>query len=253
MDEQQLQITDRHPQSSLTNALTDDQRQALADWRKMRSVCKDREDCLFGNHPTLLEMNESCKGSGLAAISKCLDMMNIYTNKVKLDTLQIIELSQNIFDKFFYLKETEVMLFFTDHFKSSNSDEFYGALEPKTITTMLTKWVRVTRANAICRHDELLDQQRKEEEKPYLLTWEEFCNQNGNKSSDSPIGRILYGFGKNLVPKDTQESIAESAQSLIENRWGYDDDAMMNARRAFVCRYGYTPEDYLRKEGKYVR
>ena len=218
----------------------------------MRSACKDREDCLFGNHPTLLEMNKSCKGSGLAAISKCLDMMNVYTNKVKLNTLQIIELSQTIFDKFFYLKETEVMLFFTDYFKYSSSGEFFGALEPNTISAMLTKWVRVTRGAAIERHDKLLSHQRKEEEKPYLLTWEEFCRQNGNNSSDSPIGRILSGFGKNKAPKDTQESITESAQALINNKWGYNNDAMISARRSFVFRYGYTPEDYLRKEGKYA-
>lgn len=252
MDEQQLQITDRQPQSSSANQLTDDEKQILADWGKMRSVCKDREDCLFGNHPTLLEMNKSCKGSGLAAISKCLDMMNVYTNKVKLDTLQIIELSQTIFDKFFYLKETEIMLFFTDYFRYSNSEEFYGAIEPKTITTMLTKWVRVKRGIAITLHDQYLRQQKKEEEKALLMTWEEYSHYKECCSSETPLDRFFSGFGKSKVPEDTKESITESAQALRENKWGYDDNAMMNARRSFVRRYGYTPEDYLRKEGKYV-
>ena len=62
----------------------------------------------------------------------------------------------------------------------------------------------------------------------------------------------MSGFGKNKAPKDTQESITESAQALINNKWGYNNDAMISARRSFVCRYGYTPEDYLRKEGKYA-
>lgn len=232
------------------NLLTDNEKQILGDWRKMLSVCSDRDDCLFGEHSTLQEMNNNCRGSGLAAISKLLDLMNVFTNKAKLDQLQNLTLSQTIYDKFFYLKETEVMLFFCDYYKYSSSDDFYGSLEPKTITMMLTKWVRVTRGAAIEQHDKLLDLQRKEEEKPYLLTWEEFCSKNGKDSSDSPISRILSGKCK--VPKDTKESIIESAQALIENKWGYDDDAIMNARRAFVCRYGYTPEDYLRKEGKYA-
>ena len=218
----------------------------------MRSVCKNREDCLFGNHPTLQEMNNNSKGSAVVLICNLLDLMNGYTNKGKLDRLQSINLSETICDKFFYLKETEVMLFFNDFFKYVSSDDFYGAIEPNTITTKLTKWVRMIRSAAIKRHDDILDMQRKEEEKPYHITWEEFCSQNGNNSSDSPIGRILSGFGKSKAPRDTQESITESAQALINNKWGYDDDTMTNARRSFACRYGYSPEDYLRKEGKYV-
>ena len=130
---------DRQQPYSLTNQLTDEEKQILSDWKKMRSVCKDREDCLFGNYPTLQEMNNNCRGSGLAAISKCLDLMNVYTNyRAKLNLMQTLMLSQTIFDKFFYLKETELMLFFSDFYKYMNSDEFYGSIEPKTITTMLT-------------------------------------------------------------------------------------------------------------------
>ena len=186
-------------------------------------------------------------------VSTYLELLNATTNyKVKLSRLQIKMLSQTIYDKFFYLKDTELMLFFSDYYKYSNSDEFFGALEPKTITTMLTRWVRVTRGRAIEQHDKLLSQQRKEEEKPFLVTWEEYVTQSKSISSENPLDRFFSGFGKNKAPKDTQESITESAQALVNNKWGYDDYAMMNARRSFVMRYGYTPEDYLRKEGKYV-
>ena len=107
------------------NLLTDNEKQILGDWRKMLSVCSDRDDCLFGEHSTLQEMNNNCRGSGLAAISKLLDLMNVFTNKAKLDQLQNLTLSQTIYDKFFYLKETEVMLFFCDYYKYSSSDDFY--------------------------------------------------------------------------------------------------------------------------------
>lgn len=232
--------------------LTDEERQIFSAWREMLSACSNRDDCLFGNHPTLQEMDNNCKGSGIAAISNLLELMNAYTNKAELDQKQRLTLSVTIFNKFFYLKETEVKLFFYDYYKYSNSDEFFGALEPKTITTMLTRWVRVTRGRAIEQHDKLLSQQRKEEEKPFLVTWEEYVTQSKSISSENPLDRFFSGFGKNKAPKDTQESITESAQALVNNKWGYDDYAMMNARRSFVMRYGYTPEDYLRKEGKYV-
>lgn len=178
--------------------------------------------------------------------------MNVYTNKVKLDTLQIIELSQTIFGKFFYLKETEIMLFFSDYYRAGNSNEFYGALEPNTIVTMLTKWVREKRGMAITDHDLLMKEMNKENEKPFLVTWEEFCRDNGNSSSEKPLDRLISGLDHRKVAKYTKESITESAQALIDNKWEYDDETMINARRSFMYRYGYTPEDYLRKEGKYV-
>ena len=252
MDEQKLQVTDRQQQSSSPNMLTDEDRQVFSAWRKMLSVCSNRDDCLFGNHPTLQEMDNTCKGSGIAAISQLLELMNAYTNKAELDQKQRLTLSVTIYDKFFYLKETEVMLFFCDYFKYSNSDEFYGALEPKTINTMLTRWVRVTRGKAIWEHENLLKEQKKESEKPFLMTWDEYRQKNENISVENPLDRFFSGFGRKKTVKDTKDTATESAQALIENKWGYDDDAMKNARRSFVCRYGYTPEDYLRKEGKYV-
>jgi len=241
------------PPNSSTNQqknLTDED--YVKFWNTMVSLCRNPEDCLFGNHPTLRELNlQTGVKAGQGVIATYLNMLNVATNyKLKLNEIQISMLSQMIYEKYFYLKETEVALFFYYFFKHPDSESFFGAIEMETVMAMLTKWVRRKRGAAIEQHDKLLDQQRKEDEKPYLLTWEEFCNKNGKDSSDSPISRILSGKCK--VPKDTKESITESAQALIENRWGYDDDAMMNARRAFVCRYGYTPEDYLRKEEKYV-
>lgn len=236
------------------------QHQSLTDedylriFSKMLTACRNREDCWFGDHLTLQELNHAngCK-AGQGVVATYLYMLNVATNhKIKLDDLQVRMLSEMIFSKFFYLKDTEIMLFFHDYFKYLSSDKFYGSIEFKTLMDMLTEWVREKRGTAICRHDELLAQQRKEEEKPYLMTWEEFCHQNGNNSSDNPKDRILSGFGKRKVPQDTKESITESALALIENKWGYDDDTMRDARRSFMYRYGYTPEDYLRKEGKYV-
>ena len=251
----QLQAKEQLPSTSSTSqqkSLSDDDYVRIQS--KMLSTCRNREDCHFGNYKTLKELNKE-KGLkvGQGMVATYLYLLNVATNyKVKLSDLQVKLLSETIYDSFFYLRETEVMLFFNDLIKYVSSDEFFGALEPNTISEKLTKWVRMTRSAAIKRHDDILDTQRKEEEKPYHITWEEFCSQNGNNSSDSPIGRILSGFGKSKAPRDTQESITESAQALINNKWGYDDDTMMNARRSFACRYGYSPEDYLRKEEKYV-
>lgn len=226
----------------------------LQIFNNMMNTCEDREDCWFGAYPTLKELNQkNGVKAGQGIIATYLYLLNFATNhKVKLSDAQVRVISETVYSKFFYLKETEIMLFFHDYFLYLNSDKFFGSIEFKTIMDMFTIFVREKRGTAICRHDELLVQQRKEEEKPYLMPWEEFCQENRNNSSDSPKDRILSAFGKREVPQDSKESIAESALSLIENKWNYDDDTMMDARRSFVCRYGYTPEDFLRKEGKDV-
>ena len=239
---------DRQQPYSLTNQLTDEEKQILSDWKKMCSVCKDREDCLFGNYPTLQEMNNNCRGSGLAAISKCLDLMNVYTNyRAKLNLMQTLMLSQTIFDKFFYLKDTELMLFFSDFYKYMNSDEFYGSIEPKTITTMLTNWVRVKRGAAIEQHDKKLHRERIKAEKDDSVSWEQYCMQNELDEKESPIGRISAGFGRK-TDKETDELIRKSAEELVNNRWGYDKETMEKARKSFMTRYKSTPEYVLGKE-----
>lgn len=250
---QLLQSLDEQRPISSTNPLSEDGKEILRHWKKMIAVCKDRDDCFFGNHPSLCEMNNGCSGAGHAVVSTCLEMINIATNhKTKLSDLQILMLSEAIYDKFFYLKDTEVTLFFYDYFKFLTSDKFYGSIEMKTVIEMLIKWVREKRGMAIAKHDLLLKEKRAAEDNQQSMPWEEYCKSEGVDSSENPLVKLLSSFGRKDVPNDTPESISESALALIENRFKYDDDSMINARRSFVFRYGYTPEDYLRKEEKYV-
>lgn len=223
-------------------------------WNKMSSFCRDREDCLHGNHPTLRELNfQTGVKAGQGVIATYLDMLNVATNyKLKLSDIQIGMLSQMIYEKFSYLKETEVALFFYDFFMHPDSEGFYGAIEMETLMAKFTEWVRIKRGKAILQHEGMLRRQKEEAQRPYLITFQEFCKRKGINPSETSYGQILLGVLGNKQP-DTKESIAQSATDLIENKFGYDEQGMVNARRSFVCRYGYRPEDYLRKEGKYAK
>ena len=235
------------PSSSSSELLTKKESEVYSNWEKMLEICEDREDCFFGNHQTLFELNQRCEGSGLAVIGNFLELINVTSNyKIKLSDLQIVMLSTLIYNKFSYLKDTEIMLFFHDYFLIFSEERFFGSIEMKTIINMLKEWVREKRGRAILEHDRQIKRRKEEENKQLRMSWNEYCQVNGIESSDSPIQKILNNLDKPIVPKDTKESISNSAKALIENKLDFGDEAMVKARRAFILRYGYTPEDHIR-------
>ena len=226
--------------------------EALRLWGNVLEICAVPDDCWFGDYPTLKDLSERfSKGKALGFIASLLYMTNEATNYgTKLNGTQISMLSKMVFEKYSYLKTTELMMFFRWLFWCAQKDTFYGAIESETVIYLLTKFVREKRGNAIAQHEKALLNERLEREKVCSIDWKAYCAQKGIDLSESPIEKINSSFKS--VSKDKPDSIIESAEGIINNKWGYDDDMMMNVRRSFVYRYGYTPEDYLRKEGKYV-
>lgn len=216
----------------------------------MLAICRDREDCFFGNHPTLSELNQQCEGLGLGVIGNFLEILNSASNyKVKLSQLQILMLSSLIYEKFSYLKETELMLFFYDFFRKFSEDRFFGSIETKTIMNMLTEWVREEQGKAIFKYDRKM--RKEKESKETNMNWKVYCQRNGLEESESPIREILSRLDKPKASNDTKESITNYAMSLIDNKFGFDNETMVSARRTFILRYGCTPEEYLIKKEIY--
>lgn len=217
-------------------------------WNTMVSLCRNPEDCWFGNHPTLRDLNlQTGVKAGQGIIAIYLNLLNVVTNyKLKLNEIQISMLSQMIYEKFFYLKVTEIILFFHDYFKYLSSDKFFGSIEFKTIMDMLTNFVREKRGKAIWQHDEKLHTEHLEKEKSESIDWQQYCEQKGVDFSDSPIEMIKSNFGRKLQ-KDTPESMRKSAEELVYNRWGLDEAAMEYAYKSFMARYKCTPEYVLGK------
>lgn len=213
---------------------------------KMITTCRNQDDCFFGDYLTLREMNaQSGKKTGQNFVATLLNVVNAATNyNKKLNFVQMRFLSELIFEKFSYLKETEITLFFYLLFSQAQKDTFYGALEIETIMEKLTDFVRVRRAKAIERRDIKLQNEKLEREKINGISWQQHCSQKGIVESETPIGKLVLGIGRE-TPKDTGESIRKSAEELVNNRWGYNEITMKKAIEAFTNRYGYSPEYIL--------
>lgn len=219
----------------------------------MLSISKDKDDCFFGIHPTLREMNASTrKKVAQFHVSTLLSVINEATNyRSKFNSLQIDILSELIYDKFSYLKDTEITLFFYNIFRRAQKDTFYNSLEIETIMEELTRFVLDVRGKAIREHDEQLALKKIEAEKEKYITWEEYCVKKGMSVKTEPIEMLAKFFNfRTPRSKDTVESISKTATTIIENKEGYDEDSLIKIRSAFTRRYGYTPEDFLRKEKK---
>ena len=240
-----------NPQTS-EKSLTDEY--MLNIWKKMLSISKDKDDCFFGIHPTLREMNASTrKKVAQFHVSTLLIVINEATNyKSKFNSLQIDMLSELIYDKFSYLKETEITLFFYYLFRRAQKDTFYNSLEIETIMEELTRFVVDVRGKAIREHDEQLALKKIEAEKEKYITWEEYCVRRGISVTTEPIEMLSKSFSYKIhcSAKDSVESVTKAATAIIENKEGFDEDTLIKIRSAFTRRYGYTPEDFLRKEAK---
>ena len=88
--------------------------------------------------------------------------------------------------EFYYLKTSELMLFF-HRFKTGRYGRFYGSVDPLIITTALRDFV-AERASAYERHEQEERDKREQEEKKNAMTWEEFCMKNFGEIRPNPLG-----------------------------------------------------------------
>lgn len=134
------------------------------------------EVCHFGEFPTL-GMVRRAYGEEAAAMWLVPQLYNLseYCGcKEKLQGVPLEECAGVIATEFYYLKVSELMLFF-HRFKAGKYGRFYGSVDPLVITTALRSFLR-ERIYAIDRraHEE---RQRKEDEQRRLhppITYEEY-------------------------------------------------------------------------------
>ena len=130
-------------------------------------ICSDTNLCFFGESPVLSEINMAYgeKTSMMWLIPQLFDLSEYCGCKEKLDETKLRQLAYVISTEFYYLKVTELMLFF-HRFKSGRYDRFYGSVDPLLITRSLRTFL-TERNCEIDRHDNeermrKLDEWRKE-------------------------------------------------------------------------------------------
>jgi len=141
------------------------------------------ERCFFGTAPTLGMVGATWDGmTGNTAAAwlsiQLADLGRFCGARDKLSDEQLSQTAQMISEDFFYLKVTELMLFFR-WFKSGRYGKFYGTIDPMTITTALRQFVEHDRGNAIARHESELDERKKAEARHGCISYGEYIARGG--------------------------------------------------------------------------
>lgn len=144
-------------------------------------ICIDRKLCFFGNFPTLADLNQLF-GSNMASawlIPQLLNLSEFCGCKDKLQGYSLKECAIIIAQNFYYLKISELMLFFY-RFKLGRYGKFYGVVDPLTITSSLQEFLR-ERNIALFEKESELNFQQLEEDKKNAITYEEYLERKKEK------------------------------------------------------------------------
>ena len=149
-------------------------------------VCRNENECFFGNSPTLAEL---CKnyGAGLpkAWLIPQLDNLSEYCNlKEKASTEQLRDLAIIIYNDYHWLKIDELMLFFY-RFKSYHYKCFYSYFDPMVVLGSL-KLFLVERNASYERAAQTRREKQAEIDRRNAITYEEYqrrkvCRAISNK------------------------------------------------------------------------
>ncbi len=150
-------------------------------------LCAEPDLCFFGKFPTL-EMLKRAYGNNAAAywlIPQLNNLSEFCGQKDKLTGIPLEETAWMISNEFFYMKVSEIMLFFY-RFKSGRYGRFYGSIDPLIIMTALKEFAN-ERIMAYNRREQKLRERQEEESRKNAISWEEYCKRNGIEGRKSPF------------------------------------------------------------------
>lgn len=137
-------------------------------------VCGDTDICFFGDYPTLAVLKRDYgKKAPLTWLVPQLADLAVYCGcKDKLSENQYEECAFVIATEYFYLKVSELMLFF-HRFKAGRYGRFYGSVDPLVITTSLREFIR-ERGMEIERHDQEERERKEAEHRKNVITHKQY-------------------------------------------------------------------------------
>lgn len=157
--------------------------------RQQMQVVGNPDDCLFGPYWTLAQLKvEYGKNTPVAwLVPQLLNLSEFCGCKGKLSDAQLEECAFTIATEYYYLKVSELMLFF-HKFKAGYYGKFYGNVDPMVITTSLRTFVSF-RNQRIWEKESEDAARKREEDAKNSITWEEYCRQTGqlDRINKSPL------------------------------------------------------------------
>lgn len=140
-------------------------------------ICGDSSLCFFGSYPTLADLRRDYgTNAPLTWLVPQLTDLAVYSgSRDKLSKEQYKECAFVIATEYYYLKVSELMLFF-HRFKTGRYGRFYGSVDPLVITTSLREFVR-ERGIAYEQHEQEERERREKEESKNAITYEEYLRR----------------------------------------------------------------------------
>ena len=144
---------------------------------------QDKDDCYFGRYPTLARLNkEYCNTASVQWLNIQIYNLNEYCGcKDKMTQQQILDCARTISGMYYFLKVSELMLFFF-RFKAGFYGKFFGSVDPMVITTALSQFCK-ERGEANAKHDNEIRMKQINEFRKNAISYEEWKK---SKSKTSP-------------------------------------------------------------------
>lgn len=144
-------------------------------------LCSDAQECFFGDYPTLAQI-KVCYGDNAPKMWLIPQLYNLSEYCGVKDKLQGTALEETAFviaAEYYYLKVTELMLFF-HRFKCGRYGRFYGNVDPLVITTSIREFI-LERNFEIDNHEQAQRKLQYDEELKYAITREEYDKMKQEK------------------------------------------------------------------------
>lgn len=215
---------------------------------KQFGFCADEENCFTNDKFPTLNLLKEVYGNTAPVVWIVPQLFNISEFcgcKEKLSDMQLKELALLISQKYWFLKVSELMLFFFK-FKSGEYGRFYGSVDPMVISEALLKFTSYRQS--------FLDKKRRMDEEKSIeadrqretISYEEYCRRH-NKTPQTLEKAAKTGNSKALDLDNCKlrEIVEKSARDIVDNTNNLDDEYLAKMSEYFRRRYGMTPEHFL--------
>ena len=162
---------------------------------KQIQLGREPEQAFFSEAPSLAIMRKTY-GDGFPAtwlMPQILDLVAYSNSKGTLNEQQAEFLAEAIAQEYYFLKATELMLFFY-RFKMGKYGRFYGNIDPMIITRALDEFCRERIAILEKREAEQEEQERVTNSKN-AISPKEFCRLKGYPEMDNILDIISHEMG----------------------------------------------------------
>lgn len=205
------------------------------------------EDCYFGDYPTLSQLKAQFDGKYPAAwlMAHLHDLSEYCGCKEKLTGHALQQCASVISTEFYFLKVTEVMLFF-QRFKSGKYGRFYGSVDPIVITSAIRDFLK-ERTKAYNDHFEEEERKKALDSEKTKCSWEDYCMKQYGEIRPHPLKRSpeQKDRPKATVKMEDESTILRLAKSIAT-------DTLTDKRTReifsghFAKKYGCSPEEYIK-------